>query len=714
MATIKDFILRAGLQVNTSATVAGVDVLANDFATYTTLQSELRANDYATYTTLQGELSANDFNTLNTARANDYNTYTTLQGELRANDYNTYTTLLGIIDNVQANVGGGSSAAAANDYNTYTTLQGEYRANDYNTYTTLQGEFAANDVATLQSARANDYATYTTLQGELAANDYSTYTTLQGEYRANDYNTYTTLQGEFAANDGATLSSARANDYSTYTTLQGELAANDYSTYTTLQGEYRANDYSTYTTLQGEFAANDYNTYTTLQGELRANDYSTYTALQSELAANDFNTLQSARANDYATYTTLQSEYRANDGVTLNSALANDGVTLSSALANDYNTYTTLVNEYNANDYSTYTTLQGEYRANDYATWSGLNAFVSIKANSSVNIVAGDGIAGGGDLTSNVSVAVDSTVVRTSGNQSINGIKTFSDNVVVLGDLTVEGNTTTIGTTSLLVTDKFIELASNTVGTPAGDVGIYLNRGDFGNSAIYYEQAGGYFALAETADPATNTSVSPTSFANLRVNHLRVDSSDLVTNLNADLLDGQSGAYYSDFANASNTNYITLDYVTANGSSTTNSISVGGLEVDVDTLYVDAANDRVGINTSTPRAEFQVSNVALSTSTISTTSNSQTMLDSLAVADFRSAKYIVQAHDTVTNTYQISEILLIHDGVSAYLTEYAIIYTTGSLGVYDAALVSGDIRLSVTPTSVNSTTFKAYRQALTI
>jgi hypothetical protein len=572
MATIKDFILKSGLQVNTTITVGGIDVLANDFATYTTLQSEYSANDAAT---------------LLNARANDYSTYTTLQGEFAANDFATYSTLLSIIDNVASNVGGGAAAAAANDYNTYTTLVSEYRANDYATYTTLQGEFQANDAATLLSARANDY------------------------------NTYTTLQSEFQANDAATLLTARANDYNTYTTLQSEFQANDAAT------------------------------------------------------------LLTARANDYATYTTL-------------------------------------VNEYNANDYTTYTTLQGELRANDYTTWSGLNSFIALKANSSVNIVAGDGISGGGDLGSNVSIAVDSTVVRTSGDQAIGGTKTFSDNVVVLGDLTVEGNTTTIGTTSLLVSDKFIELAANTVGTPAGDVGIYLNRGDFGNSAIYYDQAGGYFALAETADPSTNTSVSPTSYANLRISHLRVDSSDLVTNLNADLLDGQTGSYYSDFANASNTNYITLAYVTANGAVTSDSISVGGLTVDSGTLHVDSANDRVGVNTLTPQAEFQVSNVALSTSIVSTTSTSSVTLDNLPVSAFRTAKYIVQAHDTVTNAYQTSEILLIHDGVSAYLTEYAIIYTAGSLGSYDAALVSGDIRLSVTPASANATTFKAYRQAVTI
>lgn len=613
MATIKDFILKSGLQVNTSITVAGIDVLANDYSTYTTLQGELAANDLSTYTTLQSEL-----------RANDYNTYTTLQGELRANDYSTLL------------------AASANDYNSYITLQGEYRANDYNTYTTLSGMI--DSVQDNVGGGASGFN----------ANDYNTYTTLVSEYRANDYATYTTLQGEFAANDFATLLAARANDYATYTSLQGELAANDYSTYTTLQSEF---------------------------------------------AANDVATLATARANDYAT---------------LLSAYANDVSTLNSARANDYNTYTTLVNEYQANDHSTYTTLQNELRANDYSTWNGLNSAINIKANSAVNIVAGDGISGGGDLTGNVSIAVDSTVVRTSGDQTIAGIKTFSDNVVVLGDLTVEGNTTTIGTTSLLVTDKFIELASNTVGTPAGDVGIYLNRGDFGNSAIYYDQAGGYFAIAETADPATNTSVSPISFANLRIGHLQVDSTDLVTNLNADLLDGQTGTYYTDFANASNTNYITLAYVTANGATTTDAISVGGLAVDVDTLYVDAANDRVGVNTLTPKTEFQVSNAGLSTSTVTTTSTSPAVLDSLTVADFRTAKYLVQAHDTVTNAYQTSEILLIHDGTVAYLTEYAIIYTSGSLGTFDAAIVSGDVRLSATPASSNSTTFKAYRQALTI
>jgi hypothetical protein len=47
-------------------------------------------------------------------------------------------------------------------------------------------------------------------------------------------------------------------------------------------------------------------------------------------------------------------------------------------------------------------------------------------------VVAGDGISGGGALTGNVTVAVNSTVVRTSGNQSIAGNKNFSSGVLYI------------------------------------------------------------------------------------------------------------------------------------------------------------------------------------------------------------------------------------------------------------------------------------------
>jgi predicted lipid-binding transport protein (Tim44 family) len=639
MAILKDFILKAGLVANTSITVAGVNVLANDYATLLTAQS---------------------------------------------NDYNTYTTLVGFIDAVSDNVGAGSDGYNANDYNTYTTLQGEFAANDYATYTALQGAFAANDYATLLAARANDYNSYTALSGAFAANDYVTYTTLQGEFAANDYATYTTLQSEFAANDYATLLAARANDYSTYTTLQGEFAANDYATYTTLQGEFAANDYNTLTTLQSEFAANDYATLLAA----RSNDYSTLTTLRSEFAANDY--------NGYATLVGFINAVQ--DNVTSGGDASNTWVN-----ANDYTTYSTLVNEYQGNDYATYTTLQSEIAANDYNTYSAVIAFANIKANSSVSLTAGDGLSGGGDLSTDRSFAVDASVVRTTGNQTLNNTYTFSDNVVIEGGLFVNGNVTVVATTNMVVEDRFIELGSNTTGLPTADAGIYFNRGDSGNSAVYYDESAGYFAVAHSNDPTTNVVVSPSSYANLRVQHLTVDSDALVTNLNADFLDSFSGSYYLDFLNFTNTNAITLDYITANGASTTNSIEVGGLNVDTGTLYVDSTNNYVGIQTVTPGAALQVKEAGIHTATLTTTATTaDQVVDSWAAATFRTAKYVVQIHDTGSNEYHASEILLIHDGLDVYLTEYAIVFTDASLASFSADISGGNVRLLVTPTNADN------------
>jgi hypothetical protein len=55
-------------------------------------------------------------------------------------------------------------------------------------------------------------------------------------------------------------------------------------------------------------------------------------------------------------------------------------------------------------------------------------------------ISTGDGLSGGGNLTTNRTFAVDSTVVRTSGNQTIGGVKNFSSNMTVGGNLSVTGS----------------------------------------------------------------------------------------------------------------------------------------------------------------------------------------------------------------------------------------------------------------------------------
>ena len=78
-------------------------------------------------------------------------------------------------------------------------------------------------------------------------------------------------------------------------------------------------------------------------------------------------------------------------------------------------------------------------------------------------LTGGDGI----DNTAGT-LAVDSTVVRTTGTQTVAGIKTFSDNVVVDGNLTVNGTQTIINSTTVAVDDAFFRVNADGANVDAG------------------------------------------------------------------------------------------------------------------------------------------------------------------------------------------------------------------------------------------------------
>jgi hypothetical protein len=60
----------------------------------------------------------------------------------------------------------------------------------------------------------------------------------------------------------------------------------------------------------------------------------------------------------------------------------------------------------------------------------------------------------------------------------------------------------------------------------------------------------------------------------------------------------------------------TLAQVTTAGNTTTNAITVGGLTVDTDTFFVDATNNRVGINTITPTERLEVGSSSINNTKI--------------------------------------------------------------------------------------------------
>jgi len=152
----------------------------------------------------------------------------------------------------------------------------------------------------------------------------------------------------------------------------------------------------------------------------------------------------------------------------------------------------------------------------------------SINLSKSRTITAGNGLTGGGDLsadrTLNVgqgdgitvstdTVAVDSTVIRTSGGQTIGGTLTVTGNITgnVTGNLTntVTGtNTTELVRGNMADNDQFRIL----IGGTASDTGfVEIATADNGNEPIYVRQYTGAFGVgvARTAtllDSSGNTS----------------------------------------------------------------------------------------------------------------------------------------------------------------------------------------------------------------
>lgn len=97
----------------------------------------------------------------------------------------------------------------------------------------------------------------------------------------------------------------------------------------------------------------------------------------------------------------------------------------------------------------------------------------------------------------------------------------------------------------------------------------------------------------------------------------------------------------------------------------------------------------------------------LANSSIYGSSNTSILtIDTFNAAADRTAKYVVQAN--TTDSFHSSEALVIHDGTTAYITEYGAIYSNGSLFSLSADISGGEVRLRATPTR-SGTTFKHKR-----
>jgi len=135
---------------------------------------------------------------------------------------------------------------------------------------------------------------------------------------------------------------------------------------------------------------------------------------------------------------------------------------------------------------------------------------------------------------------------------------------------------------------------------------------------------------------------------------------------------------------------ITATYFIGDGSLLTNLPGGGGIATAARTLVSNEASILTGVTT--------------------TTTISETPIDTFSSSTYRSAKYLIQI--TEGTSYHTTEISIIHDGSTTYSTEYGTIKTNELLSTFDSDITTGNVRLLATPASSSSTTFKIVRTSI--
>ena len=174
---------------------------------------------------------------------------------------------------------------------------------------------------------------------------------------------------------------------------------------------------------------------------------------------------------------------------------------------------------------------------------------------------------------------------------------TLSGDLIITGNLTVSGNSTTLNAEILTIEDADVVLLSNVASTPALNAGIIVNRGTSTNTFIRWAENIDEWGWSDNGtttyffdDLRQGLITTNTTFGTVNTN---------ITNTNSNAINayGQANAAYG----AAN-NRVLKAGDTMTGQL---NISSGGLLVtgnsnfDSGTLFVDSVNDRIGIGTTT-------------------------------------------------------------------------------------------------------------------
>lgn len=137
------------------------------------------------------------------------------------------------------------------------------------------------------------------------------------------------------------------------------------------------------------------------------------------------------------------------------------------------------------------------------------------------------------------------------------------------------------------------------------------------------------------------------------------------------------------------------------GANTLTASYISGGNVQSKGNLVITTNTALGNSSSQIKLTHNGISETTSANLTTTTSDLQTY-DTFLKTEYRAAKYIISIKNTDSSYYQATELMVLHDGTSAYSTEYATLLSDVTLGTFSVDIDSNNVRLRITPTFNNN------------
>ena len=319
--------------------------------------------------------------------------------------------------------------------------------------------------------------------------------------------------------------------------------------------------------------------------------------------------------------------------------------------------------------------------------------------------------ANGGGITLMGGSDGDKTIIW----DSVNSNWTSSENWNIASAKTYKINNVPVLTSSAVLNDS--SQTSITIGGSATTISIGASSGTLtiGNSTITGSSATTFNMNGTNPNIVTsNTGIASVFNTNALTGNLFGQA----TTVNIGYTGSSTGATFTQ--NYSN------GYVGSGATGTVN-IGTGGVANSTTNVNIGSTSSNGTIalknNVNISGSTITFGSTICTTSTTTSITNTPTAVDTWAYATYRSAKYMLQVTCTSStgsnaNTYQLSEILVLHDGVSAvYMTEYGAVKTSNDLATFtvDFNVLANNVRLlAVATNSTDTITVKLYRTLVTV